>query len=125
LRKHPRAFVIVHTVRRAIIATMAVIPFIFANVEVTETDNVLGANDNGREIQALHGATAIAPDRSAHINDAEPSVPSLENGRPWGMVVAREWTHPSGTPWDVEEQEAKAFTNASVLSEIFPLSVSI
>jgi hypothetical protein len=64
---------------------MAVIPFIFANVEVTETDNVLGANDNGREIQALHGATAIAPDRSAHINDAEPSVPSLENGSRWRM----------------------------------------
>jgi hypothetical protein len=26
----------------------------------------------------------------------------------------REWTHPSGTPGDAEEQEANAFTNASV-----------
>jgi hypothetical protein len=37
----------------------------------------------------------------------------------------REWTHPGGTPGDVEEQEANAFTNASVLSEIFPLSASV
>jgi hypothetical protein len=31
-------------------ATMVVIPFTFADVEATETDNVLGANDNDREI---------------------------------------------------------------------------
>jgi len=56
-------------------ATMVVIPFTFADVEATETDNVLGANDDDREIQASHGATAIAADRSPHINNAEPSVP--------------------------------------------------
>jgi hypothetical protein len=56
-------------------ATMVVIPFTFADVEATETDNVLGANDNDRAIRASHGATAIAADRSPYINDAGPSVP--------------------------------------------------
>jgi hypothetical protein len=50
-------------------------------VEATETDNVLGTNDNDREIQALYGATAIAADRSPHINNAEPSVPETSYKR--------------------------------------------
>jgi hypothetical protein len=91
LRKHPKAFIIVHTVRRTIIATMAVIPVTFTDVESTETDNVLGANDNDREIQASHGVTAIAANLSLHINDAEPSVPETSyEGRGTGPLEAAE-----------------------------------
>jgi hypothetical protein len=49
--------------------------------EATETKNVLGANDNNPEIQALHGATAIAADCAPHVNDAEPSVPETSHER--------------------------------------------
>jgi hypothetical protein len=49
------------------------------------------ADDNDREIQASYGATAIAPDRSAHINDAEPSVPETSyEGRDTGLLEAAE-----------------------------------
>jgi hypothetical protein len=61
--------------------TMIVIPFTFADVKATDTDNVLDTNDNDREIQASHGATAIAADRSPYINDAEPSVPKTSDER--------------------------------------------
>jgi hypothetical protein len=62
--------------RRTIMATMVVIPFTFADVEATETDNVLGANDN---------------DRSPHINDAEPSVPETSyEGRDTAALEAAE-----------------------------------
>jgi len=38
----------------------------FTDVGSTETDNVLGENDNGRKIQASHHASAIAADRSPY-----------------------------------------------------------
>jgi hypothetical protein len=75
LRKHSRALVIVYTVRRTIIATVVVVLFTFTDVGSTETDNVLGENDNDREIQASHGATAIAGDRILNVDDAESSIP--------------------------------------------------
>lgn len=60
-------------------------------VEATETNNVLGANDNDREIQALYGATAIAADRSPYINNAEPSVPeTFYEGRDTAPLEAAE-----------------------------------
>ena len=62
-------------------ATMVVIPFTFADVEATKTDNILGTNDKDREIQASPGATAIAADRSPYINDVEPSVPQTSYER--------------------------------------------
>ena len=55
-------------------ATMVVISFAFADVGVTETDNVLGANDNDRVIQASHGATAIASDRVLEVDNVESSI---------------------------------------------------
>ena len=58
-------------------ATMVVIPFTFADVEATETDNVLGANDNDRAIQASHGTTAIAGDRVLKVNNIEPSITEI------------------------------------------------
>jgi hypothetical protein len=61
-------------VRRTIVATMVVIPFTFTDVGATETDNVLGANDNDRAIQASHGTTAIAGDRVLEVNNIEPPI---------------------------------------------------
>jgi hypothetical protein len=40
-------------------------------VAETETDNVVGENDEDRGILASHDATAIAGDRVLNINDAE------------------------------------------------------
>jgi hypothetical protein len=54
---------------------MVVVFFAFTDVESTATNNVIDENDNDREIQASHAATAIAADRSFYINDVGPFVP--------------------------------------------------
>jgi hypothetical protein len=56
------------------VATIVVIPFTFTDIGATETDNVLGANDNDRAIQALHYTTAIAGDRVLEVNNIEPFI---------------------------------------------------
>src|SRR5947209_4527552 len=76
-------------------ATLVVIPFTFADVEATETDDVLGADNDGRATRASHDATVIAADLVLHINDAELSV--LEASYEEGDTAPLEAAEQQGT----------------------------
>jgi hypothetical protein len=57
-----------------IVTTIIVIPFIFIDVEATETDNILDVNNNNRAIQASYDIIMIAGDRVFKVNNIKPSI---------------------------------------------------